>query len=217
MRLTLPQKLYLLCYTVDQEKFKAVDLQGRGQLLRAGALAELAFAGLLGAEGGKVRRRTGEPPADSFAGEVWRDLPAERPKGWLRFLHNKAHTAEGAVRGQLVAAGAITPPEKRSLSPLSSHHVSVADPGQVLELQARARDAVLTGRAPAEIPTEVSTMTVLAVECEVSTVFTGKERRAHKQSLKALAAHFDELVPGLRRALRDSFLSSRGVGGGWGS
>lgn len=217
MHLTLPQKLYLLCYTVDQEKFKAVDLQGRGQLLRAGALAELAFAGLIGAEGGKVARRAGEPPADTFTAEVWSGLPLERPKRWLQFVHNKAHTAEGAVRAQLVAAGAVAPPEKRRLSPLASHHVTVADPGQVLELQAAAREAVLAGRAPGEIPSQASTTAVLAVECEVSTVFTGKERREHKQSLKALATHFDERVPGLRRALRDSFLSSRGVGGGWGS
>ncbi|CAL9337097.1 GPP34 family phosphoprotein [Streptomyces sp. enrichment culture] len=217
MHLTLPQKLYLLCYTVDQGKFRAVDLQGRGQLLRAGALAELALAGLLGTDGGKVARRTGEPPADTFAAEVWSDLPTERPKRWLRFVHNKAHTAEGAVRAQLVAACAVAPPEKRRLSPLASHHVIVADPGQVLELQAAAREAVLAGRAPAAVPAHASTMAVLAAECEVSTVFTGKERREHKQSLKALAAHFDTQVPGLRRALRDSFLSSRGVGGGWGS
>ncbi|EST31105.1 hypothetical protein M877_08300 [Streptomyces niveus NCIMB 11891] len=28
-------------------------------------------------------------------------------------------------------------------------------------------------------------------------------------------ARFDEMVPGLRKALRDSYLSSRAVGGGW--
>ena len=30
-----------------------------------------------------------------------------------------------------------------------------------------------------------------------------------------LAARFAETVPGLRKALRDSYLSSRAVGGGW--
>ncbi|MEU6761667.1 hypothetical protein ABZ916_04005 [Streptomyces sp. NPDC046853] len=48
-------------------------------------------------------------------------------------------------------------------------------------------------------------------------MFTGKERREHKQALKALAAQYDKLVPGLRKALRDSYLSSRAVGGGWGA
>ncbi|MFE9709459.1 hypothetical protein ACFYOI_05050 [Streptomyces microflavus] len=57
---------------------------------------------------------------------------------------------------------------------------------------------------------------VLAVECEVTTVFSHKELREHKQALKALAARFDKLVPGLRRALRDAFLVSRGAGAGYG-
>ncbi|MGW7689523.1 hypothetical protein ACWGMA_11675 [Streptomyces asiaticus] len=35
--------------------------------------------------------------------------------------------------------------------------------------------------------------------------------------LTALAAHFDDAVPGLRKALRDSYLSSGAVGGGWGT
>lgn len=215
--LTLPQKLYLLCYTVDRAKFKTTDLQGRGQLLRAGALAELARGGAIGTEGKKVIRSAVEPPADSFLTSVWSDLPTEKPKGWLQYVHNKAHRAEKAVREQLVAAGAVTLPAKRSLSPLSAHHVAVTDQRHVLDLQATVRDAVLGGLEPAAVPREAAAMAVLAVECEVTSVFTGKERREHKQRLKALAAHFDELVPGLRPALRDSYLSSRGVGGGWGA
>lgn len=112
MNLTLPQRLYLLSYTVDKGKFEAVDLQGRGQLLRAGALAELTFEGLLAAEDGKVLRRDiGSPPADTFLAEVWRDLPDEKPKNWLQYVHNKATTAEEPVRDQLAAAGLITLPE----------------------------------------------------------------------------------------------------------
>lgn len=42
MPTTLAQKLYLLCYTVKKEKFQLDNIQGRGQLLRAGAMTELA-------------------------------------------------------------------------------------------------------------------------------------------------------------------------------
>ncbi|QFG22313.1 GPP34 family phosphoprotein [Actinomadura sp. WMMB 499] len=213
---TLPQRLYLLCYTVDKSKFEAVDLQGRGQLLRAGALAELAFTGLLGTGEGKVVRLDAPPPADPFLADVWRDLPPDKPAKWLEFLHAKAHTAERPVRDQLVAAGAVTPPAKRTWSPLGSHKVTVNDPESVLALQRRARTAVLAYPDPAAVPPDELAMAVLATECEVTTVLTGKERREHKRTLKALAARFDDAVPGLRRALRDSFLSSRGTGGGWG-
>lgn len=217
MRLTLPQRLYLLCYTVDEDKFEATNLQGRGQLLRAGAMAELAFAGLLSAEGGKVVQLPTEPPADPFVAEVWRDLPTEKPKRWLNYLHNKADTAERPVRDQLAEAGVITAPGEKRLWPLlASHHVTVHDPEQVRALQKQVRDITVLAPDPAEVSMDELTMAVLTSECEVTTLLSNKERREHKQARKALAARFDGIVPGLRAALRDSFLASRGVGGGWG-
>jgi hypothetical protein len=160
MHQSLPQRLYLLCHTVDKGKFELTDLQGRGQLLRAAALTELALDGLLAPGGGKVVRLSTEPPDD---------------------------------------------------------RVTVNDPQQVLALQERLRDAVLRGLDPAAIPLDELTMAAFAAEVEVTSVFTGKERREHKQALKTLAARFDGAVPGLRKALRDSYLSSRAVGGGWGT
>jgi hypothetical protein len=41
--------------------------------------------------------------------------------------------------------------------------------------------------------------------------------RRHEQAIEAYAQHFDTLVPGLRKAPRDSFLLVRGVEGGRGS
>lgn len=59
-------------------------------------------------------------------------------------------------------------------------------------------------------------MAVLPVQCEMTSVLSWKQMREHKQALGALAERFDALVPGLRKATRDSFLVTRGVGGGWG-
>ncbi|MCB5907720.1 GOLPH3/VPS74 family protein [Streptomyces pinistramenti] len=216
MNQTLPQRLYLICYTVDKGKFEVADLRGRGQLLRAGALTELSLDGLLTVEKGKVARRAAKPPSDSFLAEVWRDTPTEKPKNWIQFVHNKAYAAEEPVRDQLATAGGITLPSKRNLSPITSHQVTVNDPQQILALQETARNAVLAGLDPAAIPADELTLAVLPAECEVTSVFTRDELREHKHTLKALTERFDELVPGLRKALRDSFLSSRAVGGGWG-
>ncbi|MFF1923871.1 GPP34 family phosphoprotein [Streptomyces sp. NPDC058221] len=216
MRQSLPQSLYLLCYTVDKGKFELTNLQGRGQLLRAGALTELALGGLLGTEGRKVARRSAKPPGDPFLAEVWRDLPTEKPKRWLQFVHNKAHTAEEPVREQLAGTGAITVHHEKRLGLLAVDRVVVDDPAQVGALQKKVRNAVLGGGDPAQIPVDELTMAVFAAEAEVTSVFTGKERREHAPALKKLAAHYDAIVPGLRAALRDSYLSSRAVGGGWG-
>lgn len=214
---TLPQRLYLLCYTVDKGKFELTNLQGRGQLLRAAALTELALDGLLGSEGEKVIRSSIEPPGDPFLTEVWRDVSAEKPKSWLPLVHNKAHMAETPVRAQLEAAGAITVSHEKRLKLLAVSRVTVNDPQEVLALQEKVRDAVLRAPDPAAIPMDELTMAVFAAEVEVTSVFSGAERGEHKHALRTLAAHFDTLVPGLRGALRSSYLSSRAVGGGWGA
>ncbi|MFD3919470.1 GPP34 family phosphoprotein [Streptomyces sp. NPDC058595] len=213
---TLPQSLYLLCYTVGKGKFELGNLQGRGQLLRAGALTELTLAGLISAEGRKVVRCAGGAPDDPFAAKVLGDLPTEKPKGWLQFVHNKAHTAERPVRDQLAEAGAITVSREKRLG-LPVDKVTVNDPGEVLALQERVRHAVLGAADPAAVAVDELTMAVFATEVEVTGVLSGKERREHKRTLKSFAERYDTLVPGLRKALRDSYLSSRAVGGGWGS
>ncbi|RII20674.1 hypothetical protein DSC45_05555 [Streptomyces sp. YIM 130001] len=216
---TLPELLYLLCYTVEKGKFVTTDLQGRGQLLRAGALARLTLDGLVapqGSKGRKVVRRAGTMPADPFTADVWRGIPTDKPKSWLSQIHD-AYTAEQAVREQLVASGAVTVTDKnRLLSPLAGHQVAIKDLQEITELQDRVRSVVLLGADPSTVAVHDLTMAVFAAELEVSSVFSGKERRTHKQALKTLADHFDGLVPGLRAALRDSYLSSRAVGGGWG-
>lgn len=212
---TLPQRLYLLCYTVDKGKFELTNLQGRGQLLRAAALAEMTVDGLLSAEGGKVLRLPSEPPADVFYAEVWRDLPTEKRKNWLKFVHDKAHRAETPVRDQLGATGAVTVTREKRLGLVGFDRVTVNEPEQVRALQESVRETVLRAPHPSTVPMDELTMAVFAKEVEVTTVFSGKERREHSQALKALAARFDEIVPGLRKTLRDSYLSSRAVGGGW--
>ncbi|MGW4074718.1 GOLPH3/VPS74 family protein [Streptomyces asiaticus] len=217
MNQSLPQSLFLFCYTVDKEKFELTNLQGRGQLLRAAALTVLTLDGLLSAEGKKAVRLPAEPPSDPFFAEVWRDVPTEKPKGWLSLVHNKAHTAEKPIREQLAATGVVTVRRERRLGLVAVDRVTVNDPGPVLALQERVRDVVLRGTDPAAVPMEELTMAVFAAETEVTSVFSGKERREHEQAFKALAAHFDDAVPGLRKALRDSYLSSRAVGGGWGA
>ncbi|MYS07584.1 GPP34 family phosphoprotein [Streptomyces sp. SID6041] len=215
MSMTLAQKLYLLCYSVPREKFPLDDIQGRGQLLRAGALTELARTGHLDATGGKVRRLPGTPPQDPFVAGVWQDLPEDAPRGWLKFLHNKAHTAEIPVRDQLADAGRVTVTREKKLGLVPLDRVGVVHPEEVQTLQDQARSVVLDGGERPEALTDELTMAVFAVELELSPVWSKEDRRNHRAVLTAYATRFDEFVPGLRKALRDSYLASRAVGGGW--
>lgn len=160
-------------------------------------------------------RRPGKAPEDAFIAAVWDDLPDNKPKGWLQFIHNRAHTAETPVRDQLSARREVDVSRGKVMGLIPADRVTVAHPQEVRALQDRVRDTVLGGAAPASIPLDGLAMAVFAAELEVTCVWSRGDRRTHKQALKALAARFDELVPGLRKALRDSYLSSRAVGGGW--
>lgn len=137
-------------------------------MLRAAALTELTLAGQLSAGGGKVVRLTAEPPDDSFRAEVWRDIPTQKPKRWLQFVHNKAHTAEKPVRQQLAATGAITIRHDKWMGMLAVDRVTVNDPQQVLAMQERVRNAVHLGPDPSAIPVDELTMAVFAAEVEVT-------------------------------------------------
>ncbi|MEW2549876.1 GPP34 family phosphoprotein [Streptomyces sp. NPDC047002] len=216
MKLTLPQRLYLLCYTVDKEKFHLVDIQGRGQLLRAGALTELALAEQIRAEDGKALRLPEARPWDAFLAGVWQDVPADKPHGWLSLVHNKAAAAERPVRDQLAEAGLLTVESGGRFRPHGTERITVEDPEAVRALQEGVRATVLGGGDPATAPMEEAAMAVLSAEVEVGSVLSAKERHAHRDVRAALADRVDTVVPGLAKALRGSYLSSRSVGGGYG-
>ena len=223
--MTLPQRMYLLMYTVDKGKFETQNLQFRGQKIRTAALAQLVGGGFVGLREGKrhsraVRETTGTgAPEDSFLAEVWHRIPSDAPEKWLDLLHPFAHTAESSVRGQLADAGVITiPPTKglKRLSPLSQHEVRVERPDDVRALRQEVRDPVLRGSAPESLPLDDLAMTAIAAESDLYHVFSREERREHKAALKEHARCFDERIPGLRHALRTSVQVLRPSGGGWG-
>lgn len=220
MPTTLPQRLYLLSYTVDKEKFEVHNIQFRGQKLRAAALAELTLRGFLAPENGKVIRKSTEPPSDPFLAEVFDDVPADKPRRWLSVLQPEAHKAESVIRGQLAESGEITIPDGAKgsvLKPLAQHQVTVNDPNTIVALREWVRAPVISDRDPATVTDDDLIATVLAAENDLGHVFSRSESREHKKTLKAFAGRFDEMIPGLRKGLVASIAALRGAGGGWGT
>lgn len=218
---TLPQRLYLLSYTVEKEKFEANNLQFRGQKLRVAALVELVDAGLVSVVPGKekVVREAVSAPGDPFLADVWNEVKP-KPQHWLNLVHLRAHTAESAVREQLLEQGEIALGEKtkKKLSLLSQHQVTVNHPDHVLALREKSQEPILKGLDPADIPLDDLALTVLATESDYSHhLFSRSEARAHKKEIKAYGEQFDKRIPGLRKALQASMAALRPTGGGWGS
>ncbi|MDX2761265.1 GPP34 family phosphoprotein [Streptomyces europaeiscabiei] len=216
MDLTLPQQIYLCAYAFKKNKFPATLLQFRGQRLRAAALTELVLAGQAETDGRRVRALGDQSPTDPFLASVWEELHA-RPKKWIPLVHNTAHKAEKPVENQLTAAGIIEKKTGLTLSLLGGSKVVLRREEETRTVQEALRTRVTTTPDPSTLPLAQVALPVIALESDATmgVVLNRSERRKHKDTLEELAKKFDREIPGLRKALSNSVLSSRSVGGGW--
>ena len=216
MDLTLPQQIYLCAYAFEKGKFPGTLLQFRGQRLRAAALVELVLAGQAETDGRHVRPLGDLPPTDPFLASVWEELRAG-PQKWMALVHNTAHKAEKPVEDQLTAAGIIEKKTGRTLSLLGGSKVVLRREEEARAVQQALRTRVTTTPDPSTLPLMHVALPVIALESDATmgVVLDRSERRKYKHTLEELAEKFDREIPGLRKALSNSVLSSRSVGGGW--
>ncbi|MFF8683102.1 GPP34 family phosphoprotein [Streptomyces sp. NPDC015237] len=216
MDLTLPQQIYLCAYAFTKNKFPATLLQFRGQRVRAAALTELVLAGQAETDGRRVRVLGDQSPTDPFLASVWEELHAG-PKKWMALVHNTAHKAEKPVENQLAVAGIIKKKAGRTLSLLGGSKVVLRREEEARSVQQALRTRVTTTPDPSTLPLAQVALPVIALESDATmgVVLNRSERREHKDTLEELARKFDREIPGLRKALSNSVLSSRAVGGGW--
>ncbi|MFD6096508.1 GPP34 family phosphoprotein [Nocardiopsis flavescens] len=212
MDLTLPQWLYLLSYDTDRNRFDPVSSAYRGSLLRAAALAELAHGGWLRVEGGRAARNAARPPGDRFLADVLEDLSPRRPTHWVTAVSDWHLRAERAVSGQLVANGTASVDRGRVLGVFPTRRYTFRDTGRIRLERHRTRDAVLLGGPAEAVPFGDMALAVIGIEGDVETVLTARERRGHRDAVKALQRRFDAELPGLREAVLTAVAGSRAAG-----
>lgn len=208
MDLTLPQRLYLLSYDTDKNRFDPVSAAYRGQLLCAAALADLTLGGLLRPRDGKVTRAIARAPEDPFLARVLSDLSPNEPHHWINLLYPQMGRAEEMVRGELVADGAVTVRRGRTLGIFPTRTVTLDRPEEVGRLRERTRDAVLGGRDAATVTLQDAALVAIAAEGDVWTVFAPNERWRHRPAVRALQERFDAAAPGLRNAVRTAVMAT---------
>ncbi|WP_031464899.1 GOLPH3/VPS74 family protein [Sciscionella sediminilitoris] len=202
MNPTLPQRLYLLCFDPGRNKLDTASVLVRGSLLRAAAVAELRMRGLLSDRDGRaVRETSATRPSDPFLAGVLDHVSPHKPCRWFTLLERDWYKAEKTVREQLEANGPVIGNRVRRLGILPGKEFSLADPGQVSALRENTRNTVLRHGDPAVSPVEMAVLAVFSADGDVRSVFTTKERREHKQAIKALRARVEDELPGLRKAL----------------
>lgn len=197
--LSLPERMYLLCYDLTRDKPGDDTALVRGQLLRAAAVAELRLDGRLHDRGGRAVRGGGAPD-DPFLAEVLDAVPADAARRWFSVVDDRWWYAEASVRDGLAARGVLTVNRRRWLGVVPHRQVALTDPAAVRGLRERVR-AVVLGGDPAGAPPPDAVLAVLAVDVDVDTVFTGRDRHEHRDAVRALGRHVETALPGLRAAL----------------
>lgn len=210
MEPTLPQHLYLISHDLDRGRFDPISTSYRGHLLRAAALAELVIGGWIRDDNGRVARAAdAPPPRDAFLAEVWGGLSPKSPEPWANAVPDRTWTAEGTVRDQLVENGTVTVERRRALGLLPFRKVVPVRPEDVRLLRERTREAVLSGGGPAVAPAEDVALAAIAVDGDIGTVFTPKERHRHRAAVKELHERFGAEFPGMRNAILAAVVNRR--------
>jgi len=208
MEPTLPQRLYLLSYDTDKNRLDPVSTSYRGHLLRAAALTQLILSGRLRAHAGKAERDSAHTPQDPFLAHVLGSLSPQEPSHWVNAVPDWQWQAEDAVREQLVADGWLSVGRGRSLGVFPTRTITLNDPEQVRRLRESTRDAVLSGRVETA-PIEDVALAALAADGDVWTLFTPRERHAHRADFKAVHDRFGAEVPGMRNAVLAAVVNRR--------
>ncbi|SCK21045.1 Golgi phosphoprotein 3 (GPP34) [Streptomyces sp. WMMB 322] len=197
-RLSLPAELYLLACDTEKQRLTKTDVLG--SVLRAAVLVELTDRGCLTDEDGKVRtvgdKRTGDPLLD----EALRGIAAERrPRKWKVLVQRDRKQTFQAVERQLEKTRMIRI-ERRTWFPDT---VVVKDTALARRLNGEAVETLTGGRPVEQFSTRQAALTALAAVGGFPTVTSGKDRREHKDRIKALTERAGEAGPALDKALKE--------------
>jgi hypothetical protein len=197
---SLPAQAFLIAYDVERQKLTGGATHGI--LVRAAALVELSLGGQLDDENGKARP-TGRGTSDPELAAVLAQIAESKPRAWKYWVAKDHKATYQAVRGRLVLDRVITVEEVKLLGLIPKQHVTVRDTRDVNQLIAQARQAVLGGAANERIDPRAAALVSLVAAVELNTVFSGRERREHRTTIKQLAERTGPAVKALRKAVEE--------------
>jgi hypothetical protein len=195
---SLPERVYLLTYDRDRERFTGRTWSG--YLLRAAALAELGARGLLEDRGGKVVANTAKPLNDSLLGPVLAEISEGKPHSWQGLIRRNRGALEDATVAALESAGFVT--VERPGTRWRRRKLSIRDPRVMSRLSERVR-VIISGPTPAARvdETDAALVAILAAG-SVRAAITKSQAREYAGRISDLTARSGPIAPALRRALQ---------------
>lgn len=181
----------LLLVALDDEK--GADTANWGGGVEAGLagalLLELAAAGCVTDEQGKLVAAGGDPPADPLAAaalEVIRnDRKRRDAKAWIGRLPTALKPLRGRVADELVRRGVLERESHRRLGLFERTRYPARDPEPERQLRARLTDVLVTGRDPTR--DEAMLVSLLHAYDLVKRVVPKDDRGAARKRAKELA------------------------------
>lgn len=193
---SLPQALYLLACDAEAEKLTKRSVIGH--VLRAAVLVELAERGCIRDEDGRARpvgdRRTGEPVLDEAVRAI---AERKRPGKWKALINEDRKQTLQAVENALVKAGAITVEPRTWRYP----RIVVRTPERIVALRDAVRGTLHADVPVESVPPRAAALVALSAVAQLPGVLTGKERRQHKERIKALTEQAGEAAPALKKVM----------------
>ena len=198
--LSLPAHLYLLAW--DTSKSEITGATQIPQLVRAGALTELAQRGLLVDDDGiatpvDMDASTGDAVLDGLL-ELVRE---SRPHRWQSWVTLHARITLDAVREQLAAGGSLRARKRRALGLFPTVEYDLARPAAVEALQEEAR-AILRGPVPAvDLSDRDAAVVALAAAAGLRTLLPRKV--SHDTRVEELIERSGQAAPALRKVVHE--------------
>lgn len=198
--LSLPAHLYLLAW--DTSKSGITGATQNPQLVRAGALTELAQRGLLVDDDGiatpvDMDASTGDAVLDGLL-ELVRESRPHRWRSWVT-LHTRITL--DAAREQLAAGGWLRARKRRALGLFPTVEYDLARQAAVEALQEEARQ-ILRGPVPAvDISDRDAAVVALAAAAGLRTLLSRKE--SHDTRVEELIERSGQAAPALRKVVHE--------------
>ncbi|MFF7586246.1 GPP34 family phosphoprotein [Kitasatospora purpeofusca] len=206
---------YLLAFDTRSQSLQ--DRTRTGFLVRAAALAELAHRGAVTEDGaGHVRVVSADPTGDGVLDALLAEA-GSTSRGWKSWIRRDREDTLEAVEQRLAVLGVVTVADRDPHGRVVPHRpVSMDDPREALDLQARVAELVRGSTPPAEAPFRDAVLAALAAHGHLRLVLTRHDRKAHADRVSALTDRLATTAPGLARAVSGLNLTMIAAQGGMG-